>query len=178
MEINTSIFKAYDIRGIYPGDLNEDLAYRIGQAYVKIIQPKGKVAVGMDVRLSSPQLKEALIQGLTDAGIDVLDVGMVSTEMIYFAVGYYKTAGGIQVTASHNPAEYNGFKMVRENVIPISSDNGIFEIRDLIVNKQDKINATKSGSIEKKDIMADFVAYIKDNFSAYWQPEDIIRLRL
>lgn len=154
------IFKAYDIRGVYPSEINEELAYKIGQAYAKIIQPKGNVAVGMDVRQSSPQLKEAMINSLTDAGIDVVDVGLISTEMIYFAVGNFGYAGGIQITASHNPAEYNGVKMVREEARPISSDNGIFEIRDLISKNEEKVQSTTKGKVEKKDILADFSNFV------------------
>ena len=160
MAINPLIFKAYDIRGVYPTDLNEELAYRIAQAYVQYAQPKGKVAVGMDVRLSSPKLKEAVIKGLTDAGIDVVDIGLVSTDMYYFAVGYYKLAGGIQVTASHNPAEYNGIKMVREAVYPIFGEQGIQQIRDLILANKDKITSDKKGQVEKKDILDDFTNFV------------------
>ncbi|MEI6498358.1 MAG: phosphomannomutase/phosphoglucomutase [bacterium] len=159
MQINQSIFKAYDMRGIYPTELNEELYYHLGQAYVKVVRPKGKVAVGMDVRIHSPQLKEALIRGLTDAGIDVVDIGLVSTEMLYFAVGKYEYAGGIQVTASHNPAEYNGAKMVREKAIPISSETGFFEMRDLIMGDLDHIEAKTKGQVEKRDILDDFADY-------------------
>lgn len=160
MTINSSIFKAYDIRGTYPIDLNEELAYRIAQAYIQYVKPQGKVAVGMDVRLSSPKLKEAVIKGLTDAGIDVVDIGLVSTDMYYFAVGYYKLAGGIQVTASHNPAEYNGIKMVREEVYPIFEEQGIQQIRDLILSNKDKITSDKKGQVEKKDILDDFTNFV------------------
>jgi len=160
MKIDSSIFKAYDIRGVYPTDLNEELAYRITQGYVKYVQPKGKIAVGMDVRLCSPKLKEAVIKGLTNAGIDVLDVGLVSTDMIYFVVGYYKLAGGIQVTASHNPAEYGGVKMVREGVYPIYGEKGIQQIRDLILANQDKIENQKKGEVEKKEVLDDFVNFV------------------
>lgn len=159
MSIDTSVFKAYDIRGIYPSQINEDLVYKIGQAYAQIIKPQGKVAVGMDVRLSSPQLKKALIEGLTDAGVSVVDVGLISTEMIYFATGFYKLAGGICVTASHNPAEYNGMKMVREEAKPISSDTGIFEIRDWVAGNNEIIETDIKGEVETQDILADFVKF-------------------
>ncbi|PIU33362.1 phosphomannomutase [Candidatus Woesebacteria bacterium CG_4_10_14_0_2_um_filter_39_14] len=160
MTINPSIFKAYDIRGVYPTDLNEELAYRIAQAYVQYAQPKGKVAVGMDVRLSSPKLKEAVIKGLTDAGIDIVDIGLVSTDMYYFAVGYYKLAGGIQVTASHNPAEYNGIKMVREQAFPIYGEVGIEQIRDMILANKEKIQSDKKGQVEQKNILDDFTSFL------------------
>lgn len=160
MNVNSSIFKAYDIRGIYPTDLNEELAYRITQGYVNYVQPKGKIAVGMDVRLCSPKLKEAVIRGLTEAGVDVLDVGLISTDMIYFAVGNYGLSGGIQVTASHNPAEYGGLKMVREKAFPIYSDQGIEQIRDMILVDKDKITSEKKGQVESKNIMDDFAAFL------------------
>jgi len=160
MTINPSIFKAYDIRGVYPTDLNEELAYRIAQAYVQYIQPQGKIGVGMDVRLCSPSLKKAVIEGLTDSGVDVLDVGLVSTDMIYFAVGYYHLAGGIQVTASHNPAEYGGLKMVREKAFPIYGNQGIEQIRDAILSGRKKVKAKKKGQVEKKDILDDFAVFL------------------
>lgn len=158
-EINEGIFKAYDIRGIYPSEIDEDLIYKIGQAYVKVIQPNGKVVVGHDVRLSSEKLSESLIKSLTDAGIDVVDVGLISTEMLYYTVGNYGYYGGLQVTASHNPAEYNGLKMVREQAKPVSSDTGIYEMRDLILTGQEKVESDKKGSVEKKDILVDFVDF-------------------
>lgn len=165
--INSSIFKAYDIRGVYPTDLNEELAYRIAQGYVKYVQPKGlpagrqgKIGVGMDVRISSPAIKEAVIKGLTDAGVDVVDVGLISTDMIYFAVGHYQLAGGIQVTASHNPAEYNGLKMVRENVYPLFGEQGIEQIRDLVLTNQEKIITEKKGIVEKKEILSQWADFV------------------
>jgi phosphomannomutase len=160
MAINSSIFKAYDIRGIYPKDLNEELAYRIAQAYIQYVKPQGKIAVGIDVRLSSPKLKGTVIKGLIDAGIDVVDIGLVSTDMYYFAVGYYKLAGGIQVTASHNPAEYNGIKMVREQVFPIYGKAGIEQIRDMILTNKDKVQSDKKGQVEKKEILDDFTNFV------------------
>lgn len=157
--MDSSIFKAYDIRGTYPDQINEDLIYRIGQAYVKIVKPQGKIAVGFDVRVHSKKLANSLIKGLNDAGFDVVDIGLVSTEMLYFAVGNYGYAGGFQVTASHNPAEYNGLKMVRKDAQPVSSDTGIFEIRDLIKESKEKIDSDIKGKVEKKDVLEDFVAY-------------------
>ncbi len=154
------IFKAYDIRGVYPDQINEDLAYKIGQAYCRIVSPDGPVAVGMDVRIHSPALKRALIEGITDAGVDVVDLGLISTEMLYFAVGNYGYAGGIQVTASHNTAEYNGFKMTRSEAVPISSDTGIFKIRDLIIEEKEKVVGEKKGSISEQDILNDFARFV------------------
>ena len=160
MEVNPAIFKAYDIRGVYPQELNEDLVYQIAQAYVQHLSPKGKIAVGMDVRLSSPVLKEQVIKGLTDMGIDVLDIGLASTDMYYFSVGNYNLAGGIQVTASHNPAEYNGLKMVKENVFPVYGEKGIEQIRDLVINDQEKIVMKKKGTVQQKSVLDDFADFI------------------
>lgn len=157
--MDASIFKAYDIRGIYPDEINEGLIYRIGQAYVKVIRPKGKIVVGYDVRTHSQKLAQSLIYGLIDAGIDVVDIGMVSTEMLYFAVASYGFAGGLQVTASHNPAEFNGLKMVRDKAKPVSSDTGIFKIRDLIVANKEKITSNQKGKVEKKDVLIDFCRF-------------------
>ena len=118
MKIDTSVFKAYDIRGIYPDQLHQELAYKLGRAYSHLIRSEnpGKkltIVVGSDMRLSSPELKTELIKGLTDSGVDIIDVGLVSTPTFYFAVAFYKYDGGIQVSASHNPKQYNGFKIVR-----------------------------------------------------------------
>jgi phosphomannomutase len=132
--IDTSIFKAYDIRGVVGEQITPLVAYLIGRAYMQIIQPKdGVVGVGRDVREHGGQLKEALMQGLQEEGAHIVDLGMISTDMLYFGVGHYGLGGGITVTASHNPAEYNGMKMVREGALPISGDTGIEEIRDRVV---------------------------------------------
>ncbi len=157
--IDPKIFKAYDIRGVYPEQVNEDLAYKIGRSYCLVVSPSGPVAVGMDVRIHSETLKNALIKGITDAGFDVVDLGLISTEMLYFAVGNYGYGGGIQVTASHNTAEYNGFKMTRAEAIPISSDTGIFEIRDMVMEGKEDIVKSK-GLVSKKEILDDFARFV------------------
>src|SRR3989344_5132561 len=159
MKIDPSVFKAYDIRGLYPESINEDLVYKVAQGYVEIIKPEGKIAVGMDVRISSPGLKKQVIAGLTDVGIDVVDIGLISTEELYFAVGNYKLAGGISVTASHNPKEYNGIKMVKAGAAPISSDNGILEIRDFCQSGK-TIKVDKKGGVETKDVLEDFAKFM------------------
>ncbi len=161
MSINTKIFKAYDIRGIYGVDFDEDDFYQIAQAYVRMVNPGGRVAVGMDARLSSPCLKQAIIDGLTDAGVDVLDIGLASTEMYYFAVGYYKLAGGIQVTASHNPKEWNGLKMVKRGVAPINFDNGISKIKSWIEAGWKNIEVKKPGKAKQKNVLDDFCRFAK-----------------
>src|SRR5690606_10164934 len=121
-------FKAYDVRGRVPGELNEDVAYRVGRGYAEFVNAR-RVAVGRDIRLSSPSLAEALIRGLNDSGVDVLDIGVVGTEIVYFATFHEKLDGGIMVTASHNPPDYNGMKMVREESRPLSADTGLKDIK-------------------------------------------------
>jgi phosphomannomutase len=120
--VDESIFKAYDIRGIYPVQIDESLAYLIGQGYADYVKPKGEVLVGRDVRIYSEVLQKQVVEGLLDAGIDVVDVGLISTEMCYFGVGSLNLAGGIQVTASHNPPEWHGMNMVRDNVKPLNCE--------------------------------------------------------
>ncbi|HQB84884.1 MAG TPA: phosphomannomutase/phosphoglucomutase [Candidatus Pacearchaeota archaeon] len=159
MKIDQKIFKAYDIRGVYPEQINEEVAYSIGLAYAKVFKPSKPVVVGMDVRTHSEALKSSLVGGLVDGGIDVVDIGLVSTEMMYFAVGNYNYGGGIQVTASHNVREYNGFKMVGDNVIPISLDNGIDQIKNLIIKRiyDDK---KKKGKVFSKEVLDDFAKFV------------------
>ena len=128
MAVEMSCFKAYDIRGRVPEELNEDVAYRIGRAYAQLLQ-SDKVVVGRDVRPSSEPLAQALMRGLTEGGADVLDIGLCGTEEVYFATSFAKADGGIMVTASHNPADWNGMKLVREESKPISGDSGLNEIR-------------------------------------------------
>jgi len=125
-----SCFKAYDIRGRVPDELNEDIAYRIGRAFAQHLKPR-RVAVGRDVRLSSQALLDALARGLMDGGSDVLDIGLCGTEEVYFATFHHGLDGGIMVTASHNPMDYNGMKLVREGSRPISGDSGLHTIREL-----------------------------------------------
>src|SRR5690606_8550689 len=117
--VNLAAFKAYDVRGRIPDEINESLAYDIGRAYAAFIKPK-RVAVGHDIRLSSPQLAAALKRGLNDSGVDTLDIGLWGTEAVYYATFAHGLDGGIAVTASHNPPDYNGMKFVREESRPIS----------------------------------------------------------
>ena len=113
MKLSNKGFGAYDIRGVYPEDVNEELAYRIGRVFPGLFDAK-KVAVGHDIRLSGPSLRDALVKGLTEAGCDVMDIGQCGTEMIYFTTAHFGLDGGIMITASHNPKEYNGMKFVRK----------------------------------------------------------------
>ncbi len=139
-------FKAYDIRGRVPDELNEDLAYRIGRAYAIFVQPR-RVAVGHDVRPSSPGLSAALARGLLDGGAEVWDIGLCGTEEIYFAAFHHRLDGGIMVTASHNPMDYNGMKLVREQARPISGDSGLFAIRDLATQADELTLAVCPGKL-------------------------------
>lgn len=129
MALEPKIFKAYDVRGIYPSELDEEGAYAIGRAYAEHFEPK-EIAVGRDMRLSSPSIAEAVIRGASESGADVVDIGMVGTEMVYFAVGELGLDGGIAVTASHNPKEYTGMKIVRRGALPVGGESGLLEIRD------------------------------------------------
>ena len=126
--LDPSVFKAYDVRGIYPSQLDEDGAYRIGRAYVEHFEPRS-IAVGRDMRVSSPSMATAAIEGAADGGADVLDIGLVGTEMVYHAVGELGLEGGICVTASHNPGEYTGLKIVRRGALPVGGDSGLEEVK-------------------------------------------------
>ena len=160
MAIDTSGFGAYDIRGIYPKTINQELAYRVGRVFPELFDAK-KVAVGHDVRLSSPTLNDALIRGLTEAGCDVYDIGQCGTEMIYFTVGSRGLDGGIMVTASHNPQDYNGLKCVQREARPISPDTGLFKIRDAVADESRDWSHKKAlGNVHRIDIMPDYVKCI------------------
>jgi len=160
-----SIFKAYDIRGKYPETIDEDIAYKIGRAYAELLEKENpnkklQIVVGNDMRLSTPQLKEKVIQGLVDSGINVVDIGLATTPTFYFAVAYYGYDGGLQVSASHNPKEWNGFKMVRGGAVPISGDTGIMEIRDMVEKNEFK-DAKEKGIISKRENVIQDVAKIE-----------------
>ena len=127
--LNPDVFKAYDVRGIYPDEIDEQGAYAIGRAFVEEFTPK-KIAIGRDMRVSGPQMVSALTEGATDGGADVLDIGQIGTEMLYFAVGSLELDGGITCTASHNPKEYTGFKIVRSGALPVGGDSGLPDVRD------------------------------------------------
>jgi phosphomannomutase len=151
-------FKAYDVRGRVPEQLNEDIAYRIARGYADFVQPR-RVAVGRDIRLSSADLARAVIRGLTDAGVDVVDIGVGGTELVYFATFHLGLDGGIMVTASHNPPNYNGMKFVREESRPISADTGLQEIRAL-AEKNDFAAVANEGSVTELDIKPDYIEHL------------------
>ena len=158
--MDESIFKAYDIRGLYPDSLNEDLTQKIGRAYVNYLGLSGsRVVVGRDMRLSSEPLKDAFIQGVTEAGADVLDIGLVSTDALYFAVGHLEEPGGAMITASHNPKDYNGLKLCREDAIALSGDEGINQIRDLIASGKLPEPNEYEGSVEEGDLIEDYAEH-------------------
>src|SRR5262252_1651825 len=159
--MNFNSFHAYDVRGIYPTDLNEEAYYRIAKAYTLLFHPKTMV-VGMDARESGPALKKALTNGFVDAGVNVVDIGGITTDMIYFAVGSWdEYSGGIVVSASHNPKQYNGGKMVREKAAAISSDTGLFQIRDLLKAENDKtVTAEAKGTVTEKEVLHDYVEHV------------------
>ncbi|MBI4570304.1 MAG: phosphomannomutase/phosphoglucomutase [Planctomycetes bacterium] len=152
------IFKAYDIRGTYPDQLDEAMARKIGRAFGALIGA-GPIAVGRDMRSHSPGLQRQVMEGVADAGLDVVDIGLCSTPALYFATGRYGYRGGAQVTASHNPARYNGMKLCRHEAIPISSESGIAEIERMATSGKFP-KASRRGAIQARDITADYHAHI------------------
>src|SRR5258706_4578340 len=135
--------------------MDEEAYYRLAKAYTYLFHPKTMV-VGRDARVTSAQLAESLISGFVDAGVDVIDIGGITTDMLYFAVGAYDYSGGIVVSASHNPKEYNGAKMVREKAAAISSDTGLFDIRNALKTCKDKeVRAVKKGTVKEKEVLDD-----------------------
>jgi phosphomannomutase len=165
------VFKAYDVRGLYPAELDEDGAYAIGRAYVEQFEPR-RIAVGHDMRLSSPAMAASLMVGAADGGADVVDLGMVGTEMLYFAVGELELDGGVAVTASHNPKEYTGMKIVRRGALPVGGDSGLLEIRDRAVRGEWR--QAERGQAVQEDIWERFV----DRVLSFVDPAAIRPLRV
>jgi len=159
MSVNPSIFKAYDIRGLYPSEVNEDAARLIGRAYVSYLGAK-RIGVGRDMRLSSPSVAAAFIDGARGQGADVVDYGMMATDMMYFAVARDGLDGGVQITASHNPKEYNGIKMVRREAFPLSGDAGIGEIREMVTTNALPAPAAARGSLAHQDVLDDYADHV------------------
>ena len=157
MKINPSIFKSRDIRGIYPKDLNEEVGYKIGQAFVEHVKAK-EVVVAQDMRLSSPALFEALVKGITAQGADVYNIGQVPTECLYFTVGQYGYDSGIKITARHNPKEYNGFKLIKR----IAEGLDLVRGKDMIqiIEKGDFPKIKKKGEVKEKNIWQDYLNHI------------------
>jgi phosphomannomutase len=154
--LDPAVFKAYDVRGIYPGEIDEAGGEAIGRAYVEQFEPR-RIAVGRDMRLSSPAMQAAVIRGAVGAGADVLDLGLVGTEMVYFAVGSLGLDGGIAVTASHNPKEYTGMKIVRRGALPVGGDSGLLEVRDQALSGSDTSRDQVAGHVQGYDIWPAYV---------------------
>ena len=156
--IDETVFKAYDVRGLYPSQINEDLARHIGRAFVAFLDAK-RIAVSRDMRVSSPTLSAAFIDGARTQGADVVDFGMLATDMLYYAVARDHFDGGAQITASHNPKEYNGVKMVRQQAFPLSGDAGISDIREMILADQIP-TPTAYGSLREQQVLDDYLEHI------------------
>ena len=158
MKIKISSFKAYDIRGQLPHEINPEIAYRVGNATAEYLSAK-KMILGRDIRASSKELSESMASGLMDAGVDVIDIGECGTENVYYATGELKSCGGIMVTASHNPPDYNGFKIVSENAKPISSETGLLDIRKIAESDKRLISESR-GNIEQRNLNESYVKKI------------------
>lgn len=166
-EINQDIFRLYDIRGIYPKDLNEDLAYQVGRYFIRFLRKNSKkkkftIAIAKDIRHSSPKLFQGFSRGVRDEGCDVVNLGLITTPMLYFAVSYFGYDGGVIITASHNPNPYNGLKMTREKAIPLAGETGIFWLRDRLQKEFIARNFVFSpqGSITRKNISKEYLRFI------------------
>jgi phosphomannomutase len=164
--LDPKVFKAYDVRGIYPTELDEEGAYAIGRAYVEQFEPK-EIAVGHDARLSSPAMTQALIDGATAGGANVRAIGLVGTEMLYFAVGDLELDGGGQVTASHNPKEYTGVKLVRRGAMPVGGDSGLLEIRDRALAGFDTSGGQAPGHVHEVDVWPAYVEKVLSFIDEY-----------
>jgi len=154
--LDPTVFKAYDVRGIYPTQLDEEGARAIGRAYVEQFGAR-RIAVGRDMRLSSPSMAAAVIEGASGAGAEVLDIGLVGTEMLYFAVGELGLDGGVMVTASHNPKEYTGMKIVREGALPVGGDSGLLDVRDRALEERKGSDPLQIGTVVEQDIWPAYV---------------------
>jgi len=159
MHIDPNIFKAYDVRGVYPGEVNEDAARAIGGAFVAYLQAT-RIGVGRDMRLSSPALAAAFIAGATAQGVDVVDYGMISTDMLYFAVARDGLDGGVQVTASHNPGRYNGMKLVRREAFPLSGDEGLNNILAMIAGGALPAAAARRGEVTTRAVLDPYIEHV------------------
>ena len=172
MTIKISSFKAYDIRGQLPHEVNSEIAYRIGNATAEYLSAK-KMILGRDIRASSKELSESMALGLMDAGVNVIDIGECGTESVYYATGELKSCGGIMVTASHNPSDYNGFKIVSENAKPISSETGLLDIRKIAESDKRFISESR-GNLEQRDLNQ---SYVKKVLS-FIDPDSLSKLKV
>ncbi len=158
-------FKAYDIRGKVPSELNTELAYKIGRAYGNYLNAK-KIVIGHDIRKSSVDISNALAKGLNESGSDVIDIGLCGTEMIYFGTTHFSADGGIMITASHNPPEYNGMKFVKKDSVPVGYDSGLNEIEKMILSDNLRELNKSKGKVTNQNIMKDFMGHLKRFYSA------------
>jgi phosphomannomutase len=154
--ISPGIFKAYDIRGVYPGEIDEDVARHAGRAFVAYLDAK-RIGVSRDMRLSSPSVAAAFVEGAREQGADVVDYGMLGTDMMYFAVCRDGLDGGAQITASHNPKEYNGVKLVGRGAFPLSGDAGIGDMREMIIGQAIPAPGGPPGHVSRGDVVNDYV---------------------
>ena len=161
-------FKAYDIRGKVPSELNPEIAYKIGKAFSKLVNAQ-KVVVGRDIRKSSKELADSLIKGLTENGASVVDIGLCGTEMVYFSTPYFNADGGIMITASHNPPEYNGMKFVKKDSVPVGYDSGLNKIEKLILSNDLDVKTENKGKVENIDVMPAFI----ENLKRFYDPNKI-----
>jgi phosphomannomutase len=171
--LDPAVFKAYDVRGLYQSQLDEDGARAIGRAYDEQFSP-ARIAVGRDMRLSSPSMAAAVIEGASSAGAEVLDIGLVGTEMVYFAVGELGLDGGVMVTASHNPKEYTGMKIVREGALPVGGDSGLLDVRDRALAERKGSDPLHIGTVSEQDI---WPAYV-DRLMSFVDVSEIKRLKV
>jgi phosphomannomutase len=154
-----AIFKAYDVRGVVPDELDAEAAHRIGRATARFLGAP-TLAVGRDARRSSPELFEAIVRGVTEEGVDLVDLGMLATPMLYFAVDHLDVGGGLMITASHNPPQYNGFKICREHAIPVGEASGLLDIERAVAAVADRAPAGRRGSVREFDVRADYVEHV------------------
>ena len=152
-------FHAYDIRGVYNVDFDKEVAYKVGYFLPELLSAD-KVLVGRDGRVSSPEIHEYLLKGLTDAGADVYDIGLSTTPMVYFGTAHYGFKASVQITASHNPAEYNGMKVSRENALPVGLDTGLGQIKEWVESGRECVPAEKKGQVHDMDMRADYLAFL------------------
>jgi phosphomannomutase len=171
--LDPKVFKAYDVRGIYPSELDEEGGYAVGRAYVERFEPR-TIAVGRDMRVSSPSMAEAVVRGASEGGAAVKEIGMVGTEMLYFAVGELRLDGGIAVTASHNPKDYTGMKIVRRGALPVGGDSGLFEIRERALRLEGSEHGQGEAAAEAVEIYPAFV----DKVLSFIEPEAVEPLRV
>ena len=171
--LDPKVFKAYDVRGIYPTELDEEGAYAIGRAYVEQFEPR-QIAVGRDMRISSPAMAKAAIEGAADGGADVKDIGLVGTEMLYLAVGHLELDGGVEVTASHNPKEYTGMKIVRRGALPVGGDSGLLDIRERAIAGFEQARGQTPDRVEEVDV---WPAYV-DKVVSFIDPAAVKPLRV